>query len=352
VETDLPLHNCRAPETVCGKDGSSSLKFELNTLAPGFGLLAPSIGDIEVDERNQRLALFGSFGGTFGSPSGQYPGTLTVGGQTAEIVGWTSDGSLITANFPTPGVGPGSAGDVIVTVRGHQSNIARITEWQGNFTYKRIPVETPMCPAGDRVDCVVQSALSETITFSTAFRGDIREWRPVIHYPPLTKFSGGMTYQMIPGSNAMFSCTGTAQYIHFVPLDSVTIQNMWTGSGNLKPSFEVLPVLEPTSFELVGILDSTKLQAHLYVDGTNTCSATITDSTGFSSTTQFFAIPDPASFDLNFDPGTAVIQPGAIPQLCDGGVQPAPFEKGCIATFQWNRIVPLANTEPDPNSAR
>ena len=96
-----------------------------------FGLLAPSVEFVQIYESGLSQRVLGQPQIQVFGPVGNYPGTVTVGGETADVPQW-QNGSFV-ANFPSSGV---SGPDVVVSVRDHPSNVARLTEWQGgSFTY-------------------------------------------------------------------------------------------------------------------------------------------------------------------------------------------------------------------------
>jgi hypothetical protein len=122
--------------------------------SPGSNvLLMPTIAYMHVDELNDRLYIYGSFGDE------SSPGTrkVTINNQEVEIDIWTE--TLIYCKIRPSG--PGSAGDVVVHVGEHKSNPRRLTEWRGqiNYTYQS---------AG---------SLKETITFKVHLRADVHHYR-------------------------------------------------------------------------------------------------------------------------------------------------------------------------------
>jgi hypothetical protein len=122
--------------------------------SPGSNvLLLPTIAYMHVDELNDRLYIYGSFGDE------SSPGTrkVTINNQEVEIDIWTE--TVIYCKIKTSG--PGSAGDVVVHVGEHKSNPRRLTEWRGkiNYTYQS---------AG---------SLKETITFNVHLRADVHHYR-------------------------------------------------------------------------------------------------------------------------------------------------------------------------------
>jgi len=93
-----------------------SLKFESNNLEI---FLAPSIKYITMDDYSSVMTIEGLFG-----DNSRNDGKVTVGGIT---VPFTWSPYQITCELPV--TGPGSSGDVIVSVNGHESNIVPLSEW-------------------------------------------------------------------------------------------------------------------------------------------------------------------------------------------------------------------------------
>ncbi|MBK8051288.1 MAG: hypothetical protein IPK16_31820 [Anaerolineales bacterium] len=96
-----------------------------------FSLLTPTIKRMETDDPpccdEPRPIIWLNLEGQFGSVQGD----VLVDNQSLPILSWSCD--LIRAELPAHG--PGSAGPVTVTVRGHASNAAPLTEWRGRVTW-------------------------------------------------------------------------------------------------------------------------------------------------------------------------------------------------------------------------
>ena len=86
-------------------------------------IFAPSIRHVEVNEYDEELHLIGQFGDD--KPK------VTVGGAELTVKTWKAD-ELVVA---LPLTGPGSSGDVVVTVRGVRSNARQLSEWLLPVTY-------------------------------------------------------------------------------------------------------------------------------------------------------------------------------------------------------------------------
>jgi hypothetical protein len=144
------------------KDGTPySAAFSITPETAEFGLLAPSIERMVVDERNVRLMIYGLFGSD--------PSNVKVTMNSVTIPSqWKSIGE-IWATLPT--TGPNTGGDVRVSVGGHASNIVRLTEWKGT-----IQVAARSGGSG---------TLGYTLNYSFHVRGDIHSFRSHAHQTPL-----------------------------------------------------------------------------------------------------------------------------------------------------------------------
>lgn len=94
-------------------------------IAREFGMLAPSIRRMEVDEGLDRLTLWGLFGNDPGAGRRE----VIVGGTPVTVKTWGPD-EIQVEPFPV-----GLAGEVVVRLRGRESNLPPITEWRGPFSY-------------------------------------------------------------------------------------------------------------------------------------------------------------------------------------------------------------------------
>jgi len=102
-----------------------SLKITQNPTSE-FGLLAPSIAYVLVDEPRGKAILKGSFG------LETTEGKVFIGGQEVAVEVWGEDEIRCTLADD----GPASAGDVYVEVRGRKSNVRRITRYTLQGTYR------------------------------------------------------------------------------------------------------------------------------------------------------------------------------------------------------------------------
>jgi hypothetical protein len=121
--------------------------------ASKFGLLAPTISRVFVNEYDKQAILLG----TFGLPPASDRAVL-IGGIEATVVSWAEDKILCTL----PESGTGSSGDVVVIVRAHKSNVRRITEWTFNMRYKWFGEVQPLIVNGQ---------------FTMRYRADVGSYR-------------------------------------------------------------------------------------------------------------------------------------------------------------------------------
>jgi hypothetical protein len=330
-----------SPLGVSGVGAAQSvLKIEPN---PGdgptqFGLLAPSIAFMDADPPGQpnKLRIWGLFG------NDQSQTTVTVGGQKLDNVLLNKGGGVLTADLPPSG--PSSAGDVVVAVRDHSSNVARVTEWQGTFRYT-------VAEAG---------TLSRETTFNLAFRGDIRKYRLAIHQDPVEPT--GAMFQISSLSRAQFACNGTGVDPSTDP--KVTATYKYSGSGTLTPFFPTIGgTLSPGPGEF--LLDT-------LVTSSRSMTMFIPTTAGFPcSWTEHVvdthdnppAVTDvgPVAMDLCMPPGelstnleldeNAVIHAGPVSFNLPASWCTPPNGTS-KAGLNWNAIQPKPGTAPDPASAR
>ncbi len=134
---------------------TTDIVFEGDSGDGTFGLFAPSLAYVMVDEVADRLHLVGLFGKP---PEAEQQ--VLVGDVPAEIDSW--DHRKVVVKLPR--TGPGSAGDVQVIVRGHRSNVRRLTRWTLTGTYRMQGDQEPHAIDG---------------TLTVIFRADIGEYRLV-----------------------------------------------------------------------------------------------------------------------------------------------------------------------------
>lgn len=122
--------------------------------------LAPSIKYITMDDYSSVMTIEGLFG-----DNSRNDGKVTVGGIT---VPFTWSPYKITCDLPV--TGPGSSGDVIVTVNGHESNVVPLSEWT-------IPLHIIRDDFGVKVDAKL----------SLKIRADVHRYRSMIEETPKTE---------------------------------------------------------------------------------------------------------------------------------------------------------------------
>jgi hypothetical protein len=299
-----------------------------------FGLMAPSISNMQVDETQGdggQLTINGIFG--------KNQDTVQVGGFDAHVVSW--DPTKIVVDLSLSGAG--SAGDVQVTVRGHKSNVARLTEWSSdkyNYTIN-----------GD-------GSLQITAKFNLHFRADIRKYRPVIHAKPIEPNTATLG---AADSGGTFSASGTGS--------GPDVTYLWTGSASIVGVTLNVPI---TGENLVAstwqFIDSK--HANMSVGAApeaNAPEATCTEispmSPPFTSTLELggpsnlgplIGDSGPRSFPITLN-DDAVIGSGAFGAQ-GRGLFSAYFcmesTKTATYNFKWGPINPTSNTAPDPDSAR
>ncbi|HXN25004.1 MAG TPA: IPT/TIG domain-containing protein [Candidatus Dormibacteraeota bacterium] len=326
LQSDLAQHSLGIDITT-----GALLSFTPNSIAGlgDFGLLAPSImlmSPIEVDLpftpfTAGTLQITGAFGS---DPRPDPDSKVTVGGLDCPVKpnGWTPD--LILCDMPS-----GAAGDVVVTVRKHQSNKARLTKWDGTFAYA---IE------GD-------GSLKATITYHALFRPDVRKVRTVIHLPPIGPFF--TTATLTDESTASYACSGSA----VSTVGSTTTTITWTGAGNVPASRVLPPSANSFQMGLNGIPGPTVQVTtdHGPEPGCDWTSVLVTPD-GTYTQTGHWRLKGP-----EFDIGVMPIEP-SDPSFPGGSKSDFPF---CDApqTFtparcrvDWGPIP--AAFRPDPNSAR
>lgn len=152
VMKELPSVNLLTWPGVAGKFPPATL-----ALAYGgdrsFGVLAPSIRSLEVDEEEKRLTIRGLFGVQDGRTL-----KVTIGGQEAVYKQW-DEKVIVTELLPE------QSGEVVVEINGRKSNPVKLTEWHVVFQYD---VAVSLGAAG---------GVQKTMKFDLRFRADVHGYR-------------------------------------------------------------------------------------------------------------------------------------------------------------------------------
>jgi hypothetical protein len=162
-------------------------------------ILAPSISFMGVNEFTKVLTINGIFGKDMGK--------VTVGGKELGIKSWNTH--AIECN-----IDPGDAGDTIVEVRNHKSNVVQLTEWVGTFT-------TFFEPG--------LGTLKQVGFLEVHFRADVHSHRDVPHETP---FDPIVPFQSEQTSIGQFTSSGTESH----PCDDKggISTTTWSGTANLQ----------------------------------------------------------------------------------------------------------------------
>jgi hypothetical protein len=202
-----------------------------------LSLLAPSIKRLTVDEGNDRLVVRGSFGEDPGDE-----GSVTIGETRAEVTEWTPQ--RIACALVRPGRRPqpaaGSAGEVVVTVRGRRSNAVPLTLWRVkmNYAFKR-----------------AVGNLAYSLRFDLFLRADVHSYRdepgraprdPVVHF------------RAAAGTECRFRVGGNAQYEEEFPsIGRIQIKMTWPTRSGTTPLIRDPDVEFPErGFQVRGRIDS------------------------------------------------------------------------------------------------
>jgi len=328
--TEFAAHGLGTYANVSGNNGfTTALAFTPPAPGLSFGLLAPSIMNMQVDEsigNGGQLTIFGSFGT---DPRNTGTGSVQIGGDDANISSW--DPGAIVVNLD-----PGVSGDVQVNVRGHQSNIAQLTMWQGQFNFQ---LSGPQ-------------AIHETTTYNLNIRQDIRKYRKVIHDPPGEPSNLFLT--VMRSSTVNYSCGGSDVQ---TPSPQITDTDTWTGSGTWTPVYTKLSSPGPY-FDVEGMLQDSR---HIQIvdisalDVIAACPITIVlenppgAPVTLTSSGSIYGAGIFGPFGLNLADSGTILPPPSPLQFSAPFALPIDATIG-LATLQWDSITPTS--PPDPNSAR
>ena len=169
-----------------------------------FGLFAPSIAYVVVDEEQDKAHLHG----LFGKPPSEKQ-KVTIGGEDQTIDSW--EPRKIICSLPQKG--SGSAGDVEVTVGNRKSNVRQLSRWTVTGTYRMDGNKPPLRIEG---------------TVSLVFRADIGEYRirpgNVFIRPTRYAIAAKASEVHLEGKGILrVSCSATANNV-----------TTWLGEGDFK----------------------------------------------------------------------------------------------------------------------
>jgi hypothetical protein len=285
---------------------------------PNFLFLAPTIAHLAVDESKNQLQIEGDFG--------DVPGIVTVGGTSVETI-WDIHVLLCTL----PSEGPGSSGDVIVEVRGHKSNVRRLTEWHGGIIYESSGPGT----------------LHRSATFVMHLRGDVDDWRNAPADDPLLSGDSGTGFVSFSSAlDGLATVNSGGSNYDPVPDCATTWSN---GSQTIIPtSYEPLQLGEPRWYSIAfydvaqrifgftGFAITAPYHSHIQ------CGPSIDDQDTFftadlSAVVQI-GLGKALEIPLNAD---YTVSEGALPEITAGEVTYS------ISWTDWT----VAST-PDPNAAK
>ena len=312
VAADLSLHGL-------GHDlkSGASLQFTHFPENSDFRLLAPSIWFMQVDEYSKLITLQGEFG----DDPGQNSRAVVIGGQSLNVLTWSNN--QILADLPV--AGPGSSGEVIVTVRQHKSNTAYLTEWEGDFIHT----------------VTGKGSLKQTATYHIRIRADIRLVRNHIHEVP--NLIANRAVVATEDSGCSYECSGS--FTETLPVSPPQVcTEKWFGAGSLPR----LPFLQTGSGILaVGFVNNTKLTLQLSVKAGSARHVDFgcTPPGGSSDTPSSLFSPqvgNEGTFFANLDSNFAIVE----------NTLTAPDSDGHVHTLTWNQIKPKDGSAPKPDSPR
>jgi hypothetical protein len=313
VAVDLPLHGL-------GHDSQSGADLAF-TGFPTNGnfetLLAPSIWFMQVDEYSKLITLQGEFG----EDPGQNNRAVLIGGQSLNVLTWANN--QILADLPV--AGPGSSGEVIVTVRQQKSNTAYLTEWEGDFIHT----------------VTGKGSLKQTATYHIRIRADIRLVRNHIHEVPNLIASRAVV--ATEDSGCSYECGGS--FDETIPVSPPQVcTEKWFGAGSLPR----LPFLQTGSgIRAIGFVNNTKLTLQLSVQAPSARVVNFgcTPPGGSSDMPDSLFNPqvgNNGTFFANLDSNFAIV----------GNTLTAPDSDGRIHTLGWSQIKPKEGSAPKADSPR
>lgn len=162
VWTDMESRNPPVNKVV---DKDNPLRFATLRYVKGgsskFGMFAPSIRVVSLDEQFGYFHLEGEFGSK--------QGLVKVNDVSIPVLSWFPTDVICTI----PTTGPASAGGVVAEVDGRRSNAVPLTEWRGTLTLSLTSLGT----------------LHQVYSFNLHFRADVHSFRDKPHTDPQPKES-------------------------------------------------------------------------------------------------------------------------------------------------------------------
>jgi hypothetical protein len=298
-------------------------------------ILTPSISYLEMYEYFEWLYIWG----IFGDDPGVDQRTVTIDGVEAEVIDWSRD-KIQCKIKPS---GKGSAGDVIVKIRDHQSNPRRLTDWRGQLKYTR--------PSA--------GSYKETTLIDFHIRRDVGLYRKAPATSP-EKVSPTIFPGPARDTKANYTFGGDAKYTTVSGNCTYTYYASWqNGQGTLSLFDEKKPTAPGLLLIATERENGFELRALSFLNPKSTTNSVYNDWFCGDDGGTTDPDPDPMSLEspgdkfqqlfLVFDP-TFNIQPGKIMdkgrdrtgiEYADGNVPEYDV------TLEWNTIVPTFLPDPD-----
>jgi hypothetical protein len=280
----------------------------------------------ETKGQSGQLTINGIFGND-PRPGGS-DGSVEVGGAGAHINSWNAKEIVVDLALS----GAGSAGNVVVTARGHKSNVARITEWRSNnftYTYKE------------------NGSLQVQTIYTLHLRADLRKYRTAIHIPPQEP-SGGIfsandsTADFMgsgsgPGVDETFSLSGQGTLPNLFPTQQADHEFFLTGQFSQSSKLMTFGLAALSSNGCTcKVCDNIECFSNPFVVFGPSNTPLLSGGVTFYT----FRLDDKANIVEGSPPD---LHP---PALCNVDNSTA------TGKFQWGSIAPTTDTAPDPRSAR
>ena len=286
-----------------------------------FGLLAPGIQNLGINEGTSELTVFGDFGTS--------PGTVTLGGDALSVKTWT--GTQIVCVLPKTG-----GGDVVAHVGGRSSNARRLSEWILPLTYKGVGTG--------------EDGHTETANLVLRLRADSQSYRPSSKADPATINLSFVAFATSAGSTCQYSLTGQFSG-QFPDSDNLVHVVTWEGAGSLAPRVDLSATPPSDNFFYNGHFDFNGRKLVLTFSGVAADKVTQTPGQPPAKSPWTFS----ASFfgsqqlTLTLDSEYAIVE-GSL-----SGTWPAnSFSSlpNMNLSLTWPTVSPTSGSEPDIHSAR